>query len=468
MGDGTTRGGDSSADDQQSSEPDFSERKSEQSLAEKWTPGEKQHLTGAVDEAQRPERSGPNEQPAVDPTSEGSDRAEVEGTSEGPGSSDGGGLGSDAEIHPNQATFETITGGGIESVAAQGRPESMRERYRDVHLGDDPLQETGRGVPSVVEFAGQTFPNGVVADHIVFGHDGYQATRRGFDMDQRFVGGWADLDPETDIANFEELGAKGQVGGRTENYMYVAGVAETADVSGTEAYVTMYDHDDVGVRAPTKANAHSQLGTFAVLDAMGVQQPAHVYDSENKTMYVESVGKEDYDATVLDSSGVPSEYVDKIDRDSLVYTVAVNWYVGNTDLGSDNIIVGEGGRVHTFDNDFTIDRQPAEVVTNGRRNLTRTVNRINELRDNADNIQIEVSEVTDCIEDIADGLVESGAYRRLIDVGEEVDDFMAEQDIQTDNSDPRVEGFKERMIRFASRWSSDEHNIDPEYRDEIS
>jgi hypothetical protein len=176
-------------------------------------------------------------------------------------------------------------------------------------------------------------------------------------MDAEKVGTWNAFD-RSDIVEQETLGDAVDNTGHSVDHMNEAKLTDRDGLASDKAYVTDYGHNDHSPMAPTKKQAHSQMAVSASLDAMGVEAPRHHFDSETNKVYVESVSRPGYDAEIAED--VSTEYADRIDQDQMVDMMAANLVVGNRDLKADNIMVGEDGKVMTFDYDITADYKQAE------------------------------------------------------------------------------------------------------------
>lgn len=325
--------------------------------------------------------------------------------------------------------------------------EANSSNYTDVLDINSPT-----GAPTPGEFANQAFADGVQARRVEAGYTGHSAQLDNPNAD--VIGGWDSFDPD-DIENMELLGDVSDVTGRTEDAMRQASLASNPERAADTAYVTDYSHNLNDPNAPHKGNARSQMACYSALDAMGVEAPRHAFDQTTKDVYVESVQRPGYDAEIADSDDLPSEYANRVDADQLTDTMAANLIVGNADVTGDNLMVGEDGRVHTFDYDYTetfgslarVQAQRGSWIEDG-------IDSINQARD--EDLNISTDDVLDRAEELATQLDESGMVDRVTEAAGQYDDFF-------DNEpDTRYGGFgldnperiSDRIDKHVTNWSN--------------
>lgn len=282
---------------------------------------------------------------------------------------------------------------------------------------DDPLETNA---PTPAEFATQMFTEQARARHIRAGEDGHQALPVDPDADQ--VGGWQAFEQD-DVVDEEPLGT----GGRTVDFMKTFTMADDAPVATDTAYVTEYGNDPSDYSAadetiPTRENAHSQMGIFAAMDAMGVAAPRHTYDAETDQMIVEGVAREGVDAERADR--LSQDAANRVEPEQFKDVMATNILLGNLDVKAENVMVTENGQVIPFDYDFsyTIDN-PAHAHAGGFTQIQDTITEINDARDAP--LAVDADEVFDRVGEISRELTDTGAVDRVAKAAGAYDEFFA-------------------------------------------
>jgi hypothetical protein len=355
----------------------------------------------------------------------GDDEAADDQNEEGEQSDTAGGSagGSESESAPNVTDAEADSPATGLSVADHN--ELQHQTF------DDPLETN---VPTPAEFATQTFTERAQARRIRAGHDGHQALPVDPDADR--VGGWQAFDRDDVIAE-QPLGA----GGRTVDFMQTFTMADDAPVATNTAYVTQYGNDPADYEAqkvmiPTRENAHSQMAVFAAMDSMGVAAPRHTYDADANQVIVEGVAREGFDAERADQ--VSPDAANRVEAEQFKDVMAVNVLLGNIDLKSDNVMIGENGQVVPFDYDFTQTvNDPAIAHANGFSQIQETITSINAVRDVP--LATDTDEVYDRVGELARELNDTGTVERVATAAAAYDEFFdAEQHPDLESIEKRV------------------------------
>lgn len=307
--------------------------------------------------------------------------------------------------------------------------------------------------PSPGEFARQAFADGVQARRIEAGFDGHAAAP--INSNTTVIGGWNSFETRDITAREPLKDAVDAGGGRTADHMEEVALASRSDRAANTAYATNYDHESNFQHAPRRENAHSQMAVYASLDAMGVRAPRHAFDTETKTVYVESVQRPGYDTELAEPGELSTEYANRIDPDQMKDVMAANLIVGNGDIKSDNLMVGEDGRVTPFDFDFTDTAGTlASVQVEYDKWISDAIESVNAARDEP--LGFDTSEVVDRVEELATQLDESGAVDRVVEAAAEYDDFFQNESKddyggwETNNLD-RV---SDRVKKHVTNWSN--------------
>jgi len=317
---------------------------------------------------------------------------------------------------------------------------------------------TPTDVPTAKEFSRQVFANGVQARHIEMGYDGF--TAHSLDPDAKTIGGWKTFDV-SNIKTRESIKDAVETTGRTDDFMEEVTLKPDLSTAASKAYSTDYGHGSSARNTPNRDNAHSQMAVSAALDSMGVDVPNHAFDTESKTVYVESVARTNYETQVLgegNGDGTPSissDLADKIDADQMRDMMAANIIAGNVDLKSDNLMIGEDGRVLTFDFDFT---DTYGTLASAESRSQGWVNDSLQAVDKAktDGFELTSEEVFDRVEEIATQLDSSGRVDKVIETTEKYDEFFQQENREEYGgvSDTYVDPVSERINKHVTNWSN--------------
>lgn len=355
---------------------------------------------------------------------------------------------------PSSSSSSTSPSGGASSSTSANVTDGDVSEINDTanEFIDSINPEDPSDGPSPAEFAKQTFADGVQARRIEAGYDGHQS--RIDDMDATEVGTWNSFDSD-DIVEREDLHDAVDISGRTSSFMEEVTLSPSDGRAATEAYVTKYDHNQMDSMTPSKENAQSQMAVSAALDAMGVQAPRHHFDSETKEVFVESVSRPGYDTEIAED--LSQEYADRVDPEQMKDMMAANIVVGNTDVKPDNLMVGEDGKIATFDYDYTGQYASLKSAKQtGGRCVDASLKKINRAR--SEPLGITTDEVFERSEEIATQLRESGAVERVAEAAQQYDDyFNAQDDADFGGSTRRgnATGIGNRIRVHAHSWGND-------------
>jgi hypothetical protein len=303
--------------------------------------------------------------------------------------------------------------------------------------------------PSPREFAQQAFTAGVQARRITEGFDGHAAT---IDDTNRVVGGWNSFTVD-DVQNRVQLNDAESSDSSSSFTMTVAELTSTPGRATDTAYVTEYTSEENGVDIE---HAHSQMATYASLDAMGVRTPRHALDTESKHVFVENVTRDGYDGEVANPEVLPSEYADRVDPDQFKDVIASNLIVGNYDLKGENIIVGEDGNVTTFDYDQVLKADDLEQFVDrlAAGGITDAVESINTARsDDVDPIEMSTEDVVERTRELATQLRDSGMGDRVASVAGDYDEFFENEDSDAYGSADYIRSAEQRIQMHVNEWS---------------
>jgi hypothetical protein len=345
-----------------------------------------------------------------------------------------------------------------ESFNISRAADSMSTPNPDLY--DEIGEITPNDAPTPKEFAEQTFSDGMQARRFEAGVHGHEARI----TDSGTVGGWKTFS-SADITTRESLtGIEDVDGGSTAGFMQRAQLREDSQTAATDAFITRYNHNAGGARNPTIENAHSQMGVYAGLDAMGVETPRHAFDTEQKEVIVEGVSRPGYDATTAESHELPQEHADKINPEQFTDVLAANMIMGNVDCNAENLMVGEDGTVVTFDYDFseTFGQLHGDAAERAESWIDNAVSEINSVR--SDELDIDAHDIADRAEELATQLDESGMVDRVVAAVGEYDEFFAGEssDMYADSENPisgETDGMAYRVHKHVTNWSNANDDI---------
>lgn len=374
----------------------------------------------------------------------------------------------------SEATAQTTLNSTSQSGSASGSsggggadqypPEITDTELRELESASQSFssQPAGNGTPAPDaptpgEFATQTFATGVQARRIEAGYDGHASSLPedtsgtpavAASGEGQTIGGWDAFD-EADTVDKVSLSEAQEVTGRTVGNMYRAELKQDGARSATEAYITDYSgrHE--------MEHAHSQMASYTALDAMGVQAPRHSYNPETQQVTVEGVSKPDYNAVnCVEVADSHPEYAQQVDPDQLKDTMAANALIGNRDLSPDNMMVGEDGRVHTFDYDWTTTEGTlAGAEAQSGMMIEPTLDAINEVRDEP--LGFNTIDVYNRVEELATQMDTSGMVDRVSNAASEVDEYFQDGSTPAAPDGSDIDPMGERIEKHVTNWSTE-------------